>query len=102
MAETLLKITCHELCSREHIATELMVELVDYGIVRPIAGQQPTNWEFDTTSVHWLKTALRLAQDLEIDWLAVALVVDLMRQRESLQRENNYYQRQLQRFTNIT
>lgn len=45
-----------------------------------------------------LKKALRLHQDLEIDWVAVAMVIDLMQEKEALQKENEAYQRQLKRF----
>ncbi len=58
-----------------------------------------SDWEFETASVYWIKKAVRLHQDLEIDWLAVALLIDLIQQRDSLQREKEFFQQQLKRFT---
>lgn len=98
MTETLLKISLNELCQLEGIESKIVVELVDYGIAKPIEGKMSSEWVFDTTSVHWIKTAIRLYQDFEIDWVAVALVIDLLQQKEALQRENERYQQQLRRF----
>ncbi|MFT6906190.1 MAG: chaperone modulatory protein CbpM [Oleiphilaceae bacterium] len=52
--------------------------------------------------MHWFKKALRLQQDLELDWIAVALIIDLMQQKELLLRENECFQQQLERFTEMT
>jgi chaperone modulatory protein CbpM len=48
--------------------------------------------------VHWVKKAIRLNQELEIDWVAVALVLELLKQKAQLQRENQELQHQLARF----
>ncbi len=98
MAETLLKISINELCQLEGIESNVVVKLVEYGIAKPIEGHIEAEWVFDTSSVHWIKTAIRLYQDFEIDWVAVALVVDLLQQKETLERQNERYQQQLKRF----
>jgi chaperone modulatory protein CbpM len=102
MRESLLSISFYELCQLEGIESQLVIDVVEYGIILPVnkdieqANEQ--QWLFDTGSIHWLKKALRLHQDLEIDWVAVAMVIDLMQQKEALQKENEAYQRQLKRF----
>lgn len=88
MSDTFLKITMTELCQSQSITQELVVEIVEYGIAEPIEGNQQKEWVFDSSSVHWLKKAIRLNRELEIDWVAVAMVIDLLRQKEALQREN--------------
>jgi chaperone modulatory protein CbpM len=102
MSESLFSVSFYELCQLEGIEGHLVVEIVEYGIVIPlnksIGKTNQEQWLFDTSSIHWLKKALRLHQDLEIDWVAVAMVIDLMRQKEALQKENEIYQRQLKRF----
>jgi chaperone modulatory protein CbpM len=98
MTETLLTISFGELCQSESIASEVVIDIVEYGIAQPIRGREIVDWVFDTDSVHWIKKAVRINQDLEIDWIAVALVIDLMQQKESLERENKCYQEQLKRF----
>lgn len=99
MSEILISISFDELCQVEGVETDTIIEIVEYGIVEPIDGNDVAQWIFDTSSVHWIKKALRLHQDLEIDWIAVSLVIDLMKQKEALEKENETYRRQLQRFT---
>ena len=99
MSEILISISFDELCQVEGVESDSIIEIVEYGIVEPIEGNDIAQWVFDTSSVHWIKKALRLHQDLEIDWIAVSLVIDLMRQKEALEKENETYRRQLQRFT---
>jgi len=98
MTEILLTISASELCLTKTITEEMILAAVESGVAEPIEGEDLVNWVFDSTSVHWLKKAIRLHQDLEIDWVAVAMVIDLLQQKESLQRENQYIRQQLKRF----
>jgi chaperone modulatory protein CbpM len=41
---------------------------------------------------------VRLQHDLDIDWVAVAMVIDLLKKNEALQRQNECFQQQLKRF----
>jgi chaperone modulatory protein CbpM len=97
MAEMVLSISVHELCQYEGLSQQLIVEVVDHGIAQPMAGRNVVDWVFDTTSVHWLRKAVRLHYDLEIDWVAVAMVIDLLRQNEALQKQNERVEQQLRR-----
>ena len=98
MTEMVLRISLHELCQYEELDKQLIVEVVDYGIAKPVAGQNVDDWVFDTVSVRWLQKAVRLHADLEIDWIAVAMVIDLLRKNETLERQNQCIERQLGRF----
>ena len=98
MSETFLKISLSELCEAEQINQELIIEVVEYGIAKPVAGKTVDEWIFDPNSVHWLKKAISLNRELEIDWVAVAMVIKLLKQKEHLQLENQNLQRQLARF----
>ncbi len=102
MTEISFYLPLNELCQLERIEPDIIIEIVEYGIVSPIKGEIASDWIFDTTSVHWIKKALRLQQDLELDWVAVALVINLMQQKESLLRENEHFQQQLERFIEST
>ena len=97
MTKTLFTISYSELCQFEGIRREVIVDIVDYGIVAPVEGSEVNKWQFDTNSVYWIKKAVRLYQDLEIDWLAVAMLIDLLRQKEALLRENEACKQQLKR-----
>ena len=98
MTTTILHISFTELCELERIESDVIVSIVEHGIVKPIKGNQQDDWVFEATTVHWIKKAVRLANDFEIDWVAVALVIDLMQQKENLERENQSYRLQLERF----
>ena len=98
MTQTLVRVSLSELCQLEGIERDMVIEIVEYGIARPLPGLDAPEWVFETSSVHWIKKAVRLYRDLEIDWVAVAMVIDLMQQKEGLERENRRYQRQLERF----
>jgi chaperone modulatory protein CbpM len=97
MTDAMLIISFDELCQSEQFNQELIIEIVDYGIAKPISGKSAHEWQFDTDSVRWLKTAIRLYNQLEIDWIAVAMIVELLKQKEALAVENEYLQRRLER-----
>jgi len=98
MPELFLRISIAELCQSELIDQELIVEVVDYGISTPVEGSDKDDWLFDNSGVHWLKKAIRLYNELEIDWVAVAMIVELLKQKEQLKYENEQLHRRLQRF----
>jgi chaperone modulatory protein CbpM len=100
MTELVLSISLNELCECEGFSQQLIVEVVEHGIAQPVTGHNVNEWVFDTTSVHWLRKAVRLHHDLEIDWVAVAMVIDLLRENEALQKRKDYCEQQLKRFLN--
>ena len=71
--------------------------MVEYEVAEPLSGVSVDDWYFDVDSVHWLRKALRLQRDLELEWVAVAMVVDLLRTRERLERDNRRLQQRLSR-----
>lgn len=95
---SVLRITVSEFCEREGITEQQVVTIVEYGIARPLEGRSTRDWEFDTASARWMHKALRLRRDLELDWVATAMLIDLLRQRERLYRENRQLRQRLERF----
>lgn len=91
--ELTLTDLCHELQLSEHIC----VEIVEYGIVRP-HGRKPGDWTFDPTMLTMIRRALRLQQDLELDWPDVAIITRLLDERDRLQEENLRLKQRLSRF----
>jgi len=81
MADSVLQISVTEFCEREDVSEQVVVTIVEYGIASPISGPDRDAWVFDTASARWMKKALRLRRDLELDWVAVAMVVDLLRRQ---------------------
>lgn len=98
MSETLLIISFEELCHIEQLSKDMIIEVIDYGIAEPVSGDNTSNWVFDTSSVRWVKKAITLYSQLELDWIAVAMIVELLKQKEKLTEENENLQRRLMRF----
>lgn len=91
-------ISLDELCQSVQIDKELVISIVDYGIAKPVGGEASHEWLFDDVSAHWLKKAVRLSRELEIDLVAVAMVIELLKQKERLEQENIALTRQLSRY----
>ena len=98
MSETLLIISFEELCHIEQLSKDMIIEVIDYGIAEPVSGDNTRNWVLDTNSVRWVKKAITLYSQLELDWIAVAMIVELLKQKEKLTEENENLQRRLMRF----
>lgn len=98
MISAVMRISVSELCEREGLSRALVLELVQYEIAQPLAGSSVDDWIFDLNSAHWMQRAIRLQRDLDIDWVAVAMLVDLLREREKLSQENRCLRQRLQRF----
>lgn len=98
MSATILQISFAELCNLECLEHDIIVEIVNHEIVTPIRGDLAADWVFEASAVPVIKKAARLATDFEIDWVAVSMMIDLMQQKEALERENAAYRLQLERF----
>jgi chaperone modulatory protein CbpM len=98
MTDIVLSISLHELCQYEELTEKLIIEVVDHGIAEPVSGKDVPDWAFDVASVHWLRKAVRLHYDLEIDWISVAMVIELLQKNEVLQKQIQCYEQQLKRF----
>lgn len=98
MSSTIIQITVSELCEREDLSPPLVLQLVQYDIAQPLTGSSIEDWIFDVTSAHWMQRAIRLQRDLEIDWIAVAMLIDLLREREQMNAENRRLRQRLDRF----
>ena len=61
----------------------------------------PEQWLFDDQCLCVVQRARRLQQDLELNWHGIALVIELLEQRDRLKAENEALLRRLQRFDAI-
>ena len=98
MISTVMRITVSELCECEGLSQSLLLDLVEYEIAQPVAGSTIEDWIFDATNAQWMQRAIRLQRDLDIDWVAVAMLIDLLREREQLSYENRILRQRLERF----
>lgn len=69
-----------------HTSSEWVVTLVDYGVVTPIERAAP-DWEFAPSHVARARKAARLMRDLGLNVAGVALVLDLIEERDALARK---------------
>jgi chaperone modulatory protein CbpM len=96
-----MTVTLHEASTALELETRYVVEIVEAGIVEPRleqSGEAPDDWQFDANMLNRMQRACRLYRDLELDWAAAALVLDLLAEKEQLQRENQRLSRLLRRF----
>lgn len=97
MNDHCVELNLEDICEAVELPQQTVIKLVQYGIVQP-RGPEPAKWSFDLTMVSVAKRATRLRRDLKLNWAAVAVVVDLIEEREQLQVENELLSQQLQRF----
>jgi len=98
MVTTMLQVSVRELCECEDISESVLVDAVEHEIVAPLAGERSSEWVFDVTHVVWIRKAVHLRRDLDLDWVAIAMVIDLLREREQLDQENQLLRQRLERF----
>jgi chaperone modulatory protein CbpM len=78
-----------ELCQCCDIPAEVVLTLVEYGIIEPLELQSThTHWQFTGDSVLRVKMTLRLQRDLEVNLAGVALAIELLDEIKTLRRLN--------------
>ena len=77
------------------ISAELLTLLVGEGLLSP-QGQSPADWRFNGIQIYRVRRALRLSHDLELDWPATALALDLIEEIEQLRARIHSLEMQLQ------
>lgn len=97
MIDITLHIPVNELCETEGIEKEIILEVVEYGIARPLQDAHYSEWVFDLESAHWIKKAIKLNKQLLLDWVAISMVIDLMKEKEKLAQENKLLKTRLSR-----
>lgn len=97
MSEYHILIRLPELCAELDLPREACLELVEHGVIQP-QGKQADEWAFDITMVSVVRRAVRLQRDLDLDWSTVALVVNLLEERDQLRSELEALEQRLSRF----
>jgi chaperone modulatory protein CbpM len=77
--------TLAEFCRACGVQRELVLEMVEEGIIDP-AGRDETGWLFYGESLVRARIALRLVRDLEVNWPGAALALDLLEELERWKR----------------
>ncbi len=95
--EYVVSLRLMDACHALELASPQVLEIVEHGIIVP-TGATPEDWLFDLQMISTAKRALRLQRDLQLEWSTVALVLELLEERDRLRDENAMLQRRLQRF----
>ena len=75
--------TLHELCRACGVHAELVIEMVEEGVLEPRGGT-PSEWRFAGSAVTRAQKALNLARDLRVNLPGAALALDLLEEIEKL------------------
>jgi len=94
------RFSIHEICQAAEISSIHVIDIVEHGILDPL-GESPEEWVFDVSMLCLIKRASRLHIDLELDWSAVALILELLDDRDRLLNENSHLRQRLDRFLDI-
>lgn len=94
MSETGYYLSLTEVSQCVHLSADTVITIVDHGIVEP-RGEQPQEWLFEPDMLGTLRRAIRLQQDLELDWAAIALAVSLIEEVQTLRDDNRRLRQQL-------
>lgn len=84
-SEIVETVTLTELCRSCDVPADWVMDLVEHGILDPV-GRQSTEWQFHSASLAKTARALRLRRDLGVNLSGIALVLDLLDQRDKLVR----------------
>lgn len=79
-------LTMTELCHFCSADTQWVFELIEHGVVDPANGPE-SEYAFEAVSVLRAKKARRLERDLGINMAGIALVLDLLEERDQLRRQ---------------
>lgn len=88
-------LTLSELCQRCGVHAELIVEMVEYGVVEPVRRESGQRWLFADDALLRLQRAQRLRRDLQLDLPGLALSLDLLDEIALLQRQVDSLRQQL-------
>ncbi|AWY01535.1 hypothetical protein A8139_17385 [Marinomonas primoryensis] len=87
--------TLEEVCERCGTHTQMIVEMVEYGIVEPIEQPLLDDWYFNSQALVRLQRAQRLMNGLKLNLSGVALSLELLDEIDGLQQHIAVLRRQL-------
>ncbi len=91
MATVTVTFTITELCLRTGVSEEELTEIVGLGMIEPHQPQADTGL-FDDSAVTIVHRAVRLRNELELDWPGIAVALTLLDENARLTRENRLLQ----------
>ena len=80
-----IEFTLDEICRIVGVQEQLVVEIVEEGIVEPF-GSAPSQWRFTGVAVTRIQRVIRLQQEFEVNLPGAALALELLDEIERLKR----------------
>jgi chaperone modulatory protein CbpM len=84
--EVIETLTLTELSAFCHVQADWVTSLLEYGVLDPLGGDA-ADWRFSPPNVLRARKARRLTHDLGLNLAGVALVLDLIEERDALARK---------------
>ena len=90
-AQLIDALSLQDLCHFCQADQAWVIELVEYGVIEP-EGDTMSNWRFHGISIARAKKARRLTRDLGINTPGVAMVIELLEERDAIARRLTQYE----------
>ncbi len=84
-------LSLEDLCRFCHADEAWVIELVEYGVLEP-KGARVDSWQFRGPNIVRAKKARRLNRDLGINAAGVAMVIELLEERDQMRRRLSRYE----------
>ncbi|AGR58237.1 chaperone modulator CbpM [Salmonella bongori] len=97
MTSITVTFTITEFCLYTGVTEEELNEIVGLGVIEPYDGEN-ADWQFDDRAVSVVQRALRLREELALDWPGIAVALTLLEENSRLREENRLLMRRLSRF----
>ncbi len=77
-------LSLEALCRACSVQREMVLEMLEEGVIEPVEGQTPESWRFSAVQVHHVSVAWRLQRDLGVNLPGAALALQLLDEVETL------------------
>ena len=78
------ELTLMEVSRACAVQTGFVIELLEEGVLAPIAGSEPASWRFGAAQLRHVTLAWRLQRDLGVNLAGAALALQLLDELETL------------------
>ncbi|POT57812.1 chaperone modulator CbpM [Citrobacter amalonaticus] len=97
MANVTVTFTITEFCLHSGVSEDELNEIVGLGVIEP-QEDEAAHWQFDDHALTVVQRALRLRQELALDWPGIAVALTLLEENARLRQENRLLRQRLSRF----
>jgi chaperone modulatory protein CbpM len=87
--EHLTELSLEEVSRNCAVQADFINELIEEGIIAPLAGNAPDSWRFTSLQIRHLSVAWRLQRDLGVNLPGAALALQLLDELETLRAQIN-------------